>query len=161
MLGQAKHQESGPGERASKAVEKHVRQKQNGITEVRSMSDLSATLNTYPCQNERIWSKSERVIARRVFNGALNRELQEVVQKAKRMASQIKEPADVWELERYLTQCRKGIDRKYEFRSSQLVPVFGSLLYERRITEAELSGLQESKMKAIRSYAQILSESAA
>jgi len=38
------------------------------------------------------------------------------MQKAKQMASQMKKPADVWKLERYLTQRRNGIDRSYEFR---------------------------------------------
>jgi hypothetical protein len=77
------------------------------------------------------------------------------------MASQIKEPADVWQLERYLTQRRKDIDRKHQFRSSRVTHVFGMLLYERRITEEELRGLREDKMKKIRSFARILSEDAA
>ena len=78
------------------------------------MSSPSATPNRYPYQNEPIWSRSERTIARRVFDAALKRELLEVMQEAKRMASQIKEPADVWKLERFLTQRRKDIDSKYE-----------------------------------------------
>jgi hypothetical protein len=36
------------------------------------------------------------------------------------MANQIKEPTDVWELEHYLTERRKQIDRKYDYRYSQL-----------------------------------------
>jgi hypothetical protein len=60
------------------------------------------------------------------------------MQEAKQMANQIKEPADVWALEGYLTQRRKDIDRKYEFRSSRLTRVFGTLLWERRIREEEL-----------------------
>lgn len=57
------------------------------------------------------------------------------------------------EVRRYLTQRRKDLDRKYEFRSSRLTRVFGRLLYERRIGEEELRGLGEDKMKAIRSCA--------
>ncbi len=60
-------------------------------------------------------------------------------------ANQIKEPAEVWELERYLTQRRKDIDRKYDFRSSRLTRVFGTLLCERRINEEELHGLREDE----------------
>lgn len=77
------------------------------------------------------------------------------------MANQIKEPANVWELEGYLTRRRKDIDRKYEFRSSRLTQVFGMLLCERRISEEELRGLREDKMRAIRSSAKVLSEEAA
>jgi Photoprotection regulator fluorescence recovery protein/Protein kinase domain len=64
-------------------------------------------------------------IAGRPFDAALERELQEVIQEAKQKAGQIKEPADLWELEHYLTQRRKEIDRKYDYRYSQLDLVFG------------------------------------
>jgi photoprotection regulator FRP-like protein len=125
------------------------------------MSSLSAAPNTYPYQNEPIWSRSEKAIARKVFDAALKRELHEVMQEARQKGDQIKKPADVWELERYLTQRRKDIDRKYEFRSSRLTRVFGTLLCEGRVTEEELRGLHEDKMKAIRSCAKVLSEDAA
>jgi len=72
----------------------------------------------------------------------------------------MKEPADVWELERYLTR-RKDIDRNYDFRLSRLMQMLGRLLCERRITEAELRGLGEDKIKAISSCAKVLSEGAA
>jgi Photoprotection regulator fluorescence recovery protein len=74
----------------------------------------------YPYQNEPIWSNSEKTIARAAFDAALERDLQEVTQEAKQKANQIKKPANVWELERYLTQRRKQIDHKHNFRSSRL-----------------------------------------
>ncbi len=125
------------------------------------MSSPSATPNTYPYQNEPTWSKSERAIARTAFDAALKRELQDVMRKTKQMANQIKEPADVWELEHYLTERRKEIDRKYDYRYSQLTQVFGRLLYERRVTEEDLRGLGEDKMKPIRSLAELLAKYAA
>ncbi len=125
------------------------------------MSSPSATQNTYPYQNEPTWSKSEKAIARSAFDAALKRELQDVMRKTKQMANQIKEPADVWELEHYLTERRKEIDRKYDYRYSQLTQVFGRLLYERRITEEDLRGLGEDKMKPIRSLADLLAKYAA
>ena len=67
------------------------------------------------------------------------------MQETKRRATQIKEPGDLWELERYLTQRRKEIDGKYDFRSSRLTRVFGRLLFERRLTDGELRGLSEDK----------------
>ena len=67
----------------------------------------------------------------------------------------------MWELERYLTQRRKDIDRKYEFRASHLTRVFGTLLFEGRLTEEELRGLGPDKIKAIRSCAKVLTEDAA
>jgi hypothetical protein len=64
-------------------------------------------------------------------------------------------------LEHYLTQRRKEIDRKYDYRYSQLTQVFGRLLYEKRLREEELRGLGEDKLKPIRSFAKFLAEDAA
>jgi len=125
------------------------------------MSSPSVTQNPYPYQNEPTWSKSEKAIARIAFDAALKRELQDVMRKTKQMANQIKEPADVWELEHYLTERRKEIDRKYDYRYSQLTHVFGRLLYEGRVSEEELSGLREDKLKPIRSLAEFLAKDVA
>jgi hypothetical protein len=116
---------------------------------------------TYPYPNEPTWSRPEKAIARKVFDAALKRELQEVMREAKHMANEIKDPADMWALENYLTRRRKEIDSKYEFRPSRLTGVFGKLLYERRITEDELLALSEKKLKVIRSCAKVLAEDAA
>ena len=117
------------------------------------MSTASATPNRYPYQNEPTWSKSEKVIARTAFDAALKRELHQVIEEAKQKAKQIKEPRDLWDLEHYLTERRKEIDRKYDYRYSRLTHVFGRLLYEGRVNEEELRGLGEDKLKSIRSLA--------
>ena len=125
------------------------------------MTSPSATQDSYPYQNEPIWSSSEKAVARKAFDAALKRELHEVMQETKQMANQIKEPADVWELEHFLTERRKEIDRKYDYRYSQLTQVFGRLLYEKRLREEELRGLREDKLKSIRSLANFLAKDAA
>jgi len=125
------------------------------------MTSPSATQDRYPYQNEPIWSRSEKTVARTAFDAALKRELQEVMQEAKRIANQINEPADLWDLEHHLTQRRKEIDRKYEYKYSQLTHVFGRLLHEQRLREEDLLGLQEDKLKLIRSFATFLSQDAA
>jgi hypothetical protein len=122
------------------------------------MSSPSATQTTYPYPNEPTWSKSEKAIARTAFDAALRRELQDVMHKTKQMAKQIKKTADVWELEHYLTERRKEIDRKYDYRYSQLRHVFGRLLYEGRVSEEELRGLSDDKLKSIRSLAELLAK---
>jgi hypothetical protein len=120
------------------------------------MTVPSATQHTYPYQNEPIWSKSERLIARTAFDAALGRELYEVIQEVKKMASQIQQSSDLWDLESYLTQRRKEIDGKYDYRYSRLTHVFGRLLHENRLREEELRGLWEDKLEAIRSCAEFL-----
>jgi len=109
-------------------------------------------------QNEPIWSSSEKAVARTAFDAARKRELHDVMQETKQMASQINEPADLWDLEHYLTQHRKEIDRKYDYRYSRLTHVFGRLLYEKRLREEELRGLGEDKLKSIRSIAKFAAE---
>jgi hypothetical protein len=64
-------------------------------------------------------------------------------------------------LEHYLTERRKEIDRKYDFRYSRLTQVLGRLLYETRLEEEDLSGLREDKLKSIRSFAKFLAEDTA
>jgi hypothetical protein len=64
-------------------------------------------------------------------------------------------------LEHYLTERRKQITRKYDYRYSQLTDVFGRLLYEKRLSEQELNGLREDKLTAIRSFAEFLAKDAA
>ena len=125
------------------------------------MTSPSATHEHYPYQNEPTWSKSEKVIARTAFDAALGRELHAVIQKAKQLANEIQQSSDLWDLEYYLTERRKEIDRKYDYRYSQLTHVFGRLLYEGRITEEDLRGLGEDKMKPIRSLAELLAKYAA
>ena len=125
------------------------------------MTSTSATPNRYHYQNEPIWSRSEKTIARKAFDAALSRELHEVIQEAKKMAGQIQQSSDLWDLEHYLTERRKEINRKYDYRYSQLTHVFGRLLYETRLREEELRGLGEDKLKPIRSFASFLAEDTA
>jgi hypothetical protein len=53
-------------------------------------------------------------------------------------------------------ELRYEIDRKYDYRYSELTHVFGKLLHESRLSEEELRGLREDKLKAIRSCAKFL-----
>ena len=125
------------------------------------MTSQSATPERYPYQNAPIWSRSEKAIARKAFDAALKRELHEVMQETKQMASQINEPDDLWNFEQYLTERRKDINRKYDPRGSRLKDVLGRLLYENRLGEDDLRGLREDKLKLIRSFAKFLTEDAA
>ena len=125
------------------------------------MTSPSAIQDRYPYQNEPIWSRSEKALARKAFDAALGRELHGVIQEAKKMAGQIKQSSDLWDLEHYLTERHKDIARKYDFRGSRLTDVLGRLLYENRLGEEDLRGLREDKMKSIRSLAQFFRDSAA
>ena len=122
------------------------------------MTSPSASQNRYPYQNEPNWSGSEKIIARTAFDAALGRELHEVMQRAKQMANEIRQPSDLWELENYLTQRRKEIDRKYDFRSSRRIQVLGRLLCECQLNQEDLRGLEENKLNSVRSITTFLAQ---
>jgi len=99
------------------------------------------------------WTASEKRVARRAFDAALQRELADVMAEFKRRAAAVKEPEDMWAVERFLAAAGKDIDAKYDYRYSQLEIVFARLLREGRIAEHDLQGLSEDKLTFIRGIA--------
>jgi hypothetical protein len=123
--------------------------------------DMSGTLHTgafgHGAMGDLEWSRAEKNVAKKAFDRALNRELEAVVIEVKKRAEKIKQPSDVWELERYLTERRGQIDRQFDYRYSVLVEVFGNLMHRGKLSEQELQGLGEDKLTLIRRYAAFLS----
>jgi photoprotection regulator FRP-like protein len=117
------------------------------------MNGIHPAAHGFDTMRELTWSPAEKAIARNAFNQALKRELEEVMVEAKKRAEQIKQPSDLWELEKYLTDRRTQIDREFDYRYSVLITVFGNLLSRGRLSEAELHGLSHDKLDAIRRYA--------
>ena len=58
----------------------------------------------YASASDMTWSRSEKAIARKAFDAALQRELHELMQEAKEIAGQIKLPSALWDLQEYLSQ---------------------------------------------------------
>ena len=99
------------------------------------------------------WTPAEKAIARRAFELALHRELEAVIRETKDRAVKIEQPSELWDLEHYLTQRRKDIDRLYDYRYSILPLTFGNLLRQGRLAEQDLHGLAEDKLGLIRRQA--------
>jgi len=108
--------------------------------------------DVYSTMRDLRWSAKEKAIARRAFDLALYRELVATVQEAKQMAERIKEPDQLWELERHLTLRRKAINAKYEYKYTVLLLVLGDLVREGRIGLNELQGLAEDKLRCVRDH---------
>lgn len=104
------------------------------------------TNSQYPHMRDLHWSQTEKNIARRAFQEALQKEFQAAIHEVKRMAAQIEEPQDLWKLEAHLTELRKEIDRKYDYRYSVLPMVFGALIREGHLREEDLHGLGGDKL---------------
>jgi len=101
------------------------------------------------------WSSSEKIVAKRAFDMALNKELESIMARVREMANDIRRPADLWSMEQYLTQRRNEIDDKYDYRYSQLPIIFGRLIREGWLTEDDLIGLGSGKIDYIRTIAKL------
>jgi hypothetical protein len=67
------------------------------------------------------WTAAEKKVARRAFDKALGRHLSAITAEAKRMMANVAEPSELWQVEAYLTESRKTVDRIYQFRYSDLL----------------------------------------
>lgn len=104
------------------------------------------------------WSHSEKTAARAAFDAAFERECGAIRLEAERMLERRSEPGDVWRVHDYLSHKRLEIDRKYDYRYSVLISVFGRLLAQGWVTEAELSKLNPEKLQLIRRSAATVTE---
>ena len=96
------------------------------------------------------WTGAEKKVARRAFDQALGRHLLAIMAEARRRMANVVDPADLWELEAYLTESRKSVDRIYQFRYSSLLQVFAILMRDDWLKEADLVGLQPDKIADIK-----------
>jgi hypothetical protein len=99
------------------------------------------------------WSNVEKAVCRKAFDTALQAELASTISEFRAMAAVTTTPDAMWTIEEFLTEKRQEIDRKYDYRYSQLIRVFGRLLREGRITEDQLHGLADEKLAQIRQIA--------
>jgi len=101
------------------------------------------------------WSHAEKAVARRAFDLALGKELEALIREAKRRATRIEEPSELWDLESWLTERRREIDRRYDYRYSILPLVFAGLLRDGHLSEEDLRGLEQEKLDLIRTVSTI------
>ena len=76
------------------------------------------------------WSAGEKKIARRAFDAALAKEFAELNEQLKTMAATLATPAETWDMHHFLSGRLRDIERKYDYRYSQLILVFARLLRE-------------------------------
>jgi hypothetical protein len=96
------------------------------------------------------WSPSEKKIARQAYDAARDAVLAKALAEFKAKAAQVATPSAMWDLEDYLRQTRRHIDTLLDYRYSQLPFAFGALIREGYLDEANLAGLSEEKLEAVR-----------
>ena len=99
--------------------------------------------------NDTRWTASEKKVARRAFDLALEVALGRVMAELKSKAGAVTTPAAMWDIEDYLRQQRRKIDQMFDYRYSQLTIVFASLIREGYLDENLLAGLSEDKREEI------------
>jgi len=101
------------------------------------------------------WSNAEKQAARKAFDAAFERECRAIRAKVVQMLGAKDDVKQIWRLHDYLSEERRQVDRKYDYRYSKLDMVFGVLLREGWLKEAELSGLGQDKLQSIKVYASL------
>lgn len=96
------------------------------------------------------WSPEEKKVARKIFDKAYQNEVEEIKNLLERKVQKIKSGKDIWDINDFLTERRISIDKKYDYRYSRLIIVFGILLSEKYLTENDLNGLSEEKIEMIK-----------
>ena len=99
------------------------------------------------------WSHAEKIVARQAFDQAFHREEQDLIREAQNRAARIEEISELWDLERWLTQRRRELERQYDDRYSVLPLVLATLLQQGRPRESDWHGLALEKIELIRHMA--------
>ncbi|MBU2445484.1 MAG: hypothetical protein KJ666_07925 [Bacteroidetes bacterium] len=99
------------------------------------------------------WSPEEKKVARKIFDKAYQNEVEEIKNLLEKKVQKIKSGKNIWDINDFLTERRISIDKKYDYRYSRLIIVFGILLNEEYLTENDLKGLSEEKIEMIKNVA--------
>jgi hypothetical protein len=99
--------------------------------------------------NNVTWSKREKEIARRAFDRACEREFASLIKQTCEMAQALEGPGDLWRLHDFLTDKRRDMGNKYDYRYSQLLFVFGRLMRDGWLQADDLEGLRQDKLARI------------
>lgn len=95
------------------------------------------------------WSDGEKKAARLVFKMAYERECRAIGVKVRKMMADDSDPHYLWRIHDYLSKQRRETDRKYDYRYSVLIEVFGRLLSEGWLSGDDLNGLSQDKIARI------------
>ena len=87
-----------------------------------------------------LWSKTEKDIARKAYDEAYEEECKVVVARVKDLMAHLPEPQAVWVIHDFLSQRRREMDKKYDYRYSVLPSVFARLIREGWLLVREIRG---------------------
>jgi len=94
------------------------------------------------------YSKSEKLVARELFELALYRDYEKL--KSQIASLNIDEPHDIWELRDLLNRKSKEFDKKYDYRYSILDQLFAEFICEGLLSISELKDLSKDRQNYIK-----------
>lgn len=98
------------------------------------------------------WSANEKKIARTAFDSAFKTEMANLKIELVKKVSKDMSNKEVWELEDFISEKRKEIDFKFDYRYSKLIRVFRILVGEGLLSLKDLEGLSDEKIDAIKIF---------
>jgi hypothetical protein len=100
--------------------------------------------------NELKWTKSEKIVAKRVFEKCYQKECEAILTKLKERIASADKPSYLWLIHDFLTEELKKIEDNYDYRYSILILVFARLLKEGWLKVSDLDGINEDKIEKIK-----------
>ena len=101
------------------------------------------------------WTLEEQELARRVFDRALHREVEALIETLRSQSSALRGRDDVWQLHDFLSIQRHAIEGRQEFQLSGLLFVFADFVRDGLASLEELDGLSPDKLAKISAMARM------
>jgi hypothetical protein len=102
-----------------------------------------------------VWTDQELELARRVFERALHREVEALIETLRSQASALRGRDDVWQLHDFLSIQRHAIEGRQEFQLTGLLFVFADFVRDGLASLDELDGLSADKIAKISAMARM------
>ena len=101
------------------------------------------------------WTAEEQALARQVFDLALRRQVEALIESLRMQAAALGGPEDVWQFHDFLSIQRHTIEGRMEFRIDGLLFVFAGFVKDGLTSLEELEGLSAHKQAKIRAMSRM------
>jgi hypothetical protein len=101
------------------------------------------------------WTAEEQALARQVFDLALRRQVEALIESLRLQAAALGGPEDVWQFHDFLSIQRQTIEGRMEFRIDGLLFAFAGFVKDGLTSLEELEGLSADKQAKIRAMSKM------
>jgi hypothetical protein len=101
------------------------------------------------------WTAEEQILARRVFDRALRREVETLIETLRSQAIELSGAEDIWRFHDFLSIQRHAIEGRMAFRFEGLLFVFAGFVRDGLTSPEELEGLSADKRAKISAMARM------